>query len=77
MKGTTVDCDKTRITVKCECGGFFEVHTSWFPDDDLPNLIRNAMQCTTCDHQICFELLDHGANSVEIHSITPNSKGPN
>jgi len=72
MKGHTATIDKTRIAVMCECGGFFEVHASWQPDEDIPNLIRNAMHCRDCDHKICFELLDHGADSVEIHSITPS-----
>ena len=77
MKGTTADRDKTRIGIKCMCGGFFQIHASWFPDDDLPNLVRNAMHCTGCNHQLCIEIIDHGATSVEIHSITPNSKDTN
>jgi len=74
MKGTTVDIDKTRIAIMCKCGGFYEIHDYWFPDEDLPNLVRNAMHCTDCNHQICFEFLDHGADSVEVHSITPNGE---
>lgn len=72
MKGTSVDRDKTRVSVMCECGGFFITNECWYPDDDMPNLIRNSMFCDDCDIQICLEILDHGATSVEIHSITPN-----